>query len=329
MKKILLFATIIISSISCFAQLPSWLPANGLVAWYPFSGNTIDSSGHGNDAINVGATFTTDRFGQVNKACWVDTAGGMFHYLYGSCDSFPTNARSVSVWVKPLTLYATNGTGIFGYGGLSCGQSFFLDIAFDSTYVVSGHCGNHTMIDTNETWTITNTWRHWVVTNDSASGTTFYMDGIMVHHDSSIYSNDTYVQGRNFIVGGVPNTDGMGLDSTDGNVWPMRGAIDDIAIYNRALTAAEVAQMDGITESPTVKSDICMRVFPNPSTGNFTVEVPSVSGNLWITDALGRLCYTVVVNGQKQNIHLTQTGFYVVHFSSGAFNLIQKLWLIQ
>ena len=34
------------------AVLPDYLPANGLMAWYPFNGNATDESGNGNDGTN-------------------------------------------------------------------------------------------------------------------------------------------------------------------------------------------------------------------------------------------------------------------------------------
>ena len=41
---------------------------DGLVAYYPFDGNTKDMSGFGNDAVNAGASLTTDRNGFSDKA---------------------------------------------------------------------------------------------------------------------------------------------------------------------------------------------------------------------------------------------------------------------
>ena len=41
---------------------------SGLVAHYPFNGNANDESGNGNDGTVNGATLTTDRFGNANKA---------------------------------------------------------------------------------------------------------------------------------------------------------------------------------------------------------------------------------------------------------------------
>jgi len=41
---------------------------DGLVAYYPFNGNANDESGNGNNGTVYGATLTTDRFGNTNKA---------------------------------------------------------------------------------------------------------------------------------------------------------------------------------------------------------------------------------------------------------------------
>ncbi|MDP4268861.1 MAG: hypothetical protein Q8909_01915, partial [Bacteroidota bacterium] len=44
-------------------SIPSYIPLNGLVAWWPFNGNSNDESGNGNNGLNAGASLTQDRFG--------------------------------------------------------------------------------------------------------------------------------------------------------------------------------------------------------------------------------------------------------------------------
>ena len=48
-------------SLTFIAVLPDYLPANGLMAWYPFNGNATDESGNGNDGTNYGASLSSDR----------------------------------------------------------------------------------------------------------------------------------------------------------------------------------------------------------------------------------------------------------------------------
>lgn len=53
---------------STHAQIPNYLPTDGLVAWYPFNGNANDESGNGiNGSVN-GASLTQDRFGNQASA---------------------------------------------------------------------------------------------------------------------------------------------------------------------------------------------------------------------------------------------------------------------
>ena len=66
MKKIIFFLMLIISNILS-AQIPSYVPINGLVGYWPFNGNANDISGNGNNGIVDGATLTTDRFGNSNQ----------------------------------------------------------------------------------------------------------------------------------------------------------------------------------------------------------------------------------------------------------------------
>jgi hypothetical protein len=50
------------------AQVPSYVPTDGLVGWWPFNGNAVDESGNGNDGAVNGATLTPDRVGNANTA---------------------------------------------------------------------------------------------------------------------------------------------------------------------------------------------------------------------------------------------------------------------
>ena len=72
MKKILLI--LLFASFNLAAQVP----ANGLVGYWPFNGNTIDESGNGNNGSVHGATLTSDRFGSNNSAYDFDMNGNCY-----------------------------------------------------------------------------------------------------------------------------------------------------------------------------------------------------------------------------------------------------------
>ena len=41
--------------------LPNYIPADGLIAWYPFNGNANDESGNGNNGTERPATYHATR----------------------------------------------------------------------------------------------------------------------------------------------------------------------------------------------------------------------------------------------------------------------------
>ena len=72
MKTLILLFSVLFTTMS-FAQVPNYVPANGLVGWWPFNGNANDESGNGNNGTNNGATLTTDRNGVANQAYMFQT----------------------------------------------------------------------------------------------------------------------------------------------------------------------------------------------------------------------------------------------------------------
>ena len=70
MRKTILFLAMVVAlaNQSLFAQVPSYVPTNGLVGYWPFNGNANDESGNGNNGVVNGASLTLDRSGNVNNA---------------------------------------------------------------------------------------------------------------------------------------------------------------------------------------------------------------------------------------------------------------------
>ena len=81
--------------------------SSGLVIFYPFNGNTNDSSGNSYDGIIYGAKLTSDRFGLANRAYIFngisDFIQTKFEGILGS------KKRAVSFWAKSNTLNILQG----------------------------------------------------------------------------------------------------------------------------------------------------------------------------------------------------------------------------
>lgn len=74
----------------------SSVPSQGLVAYYPFDGNAINASGHGNNGTVVGAIPAADRFGNAGKA--YNFNGRSYIDIPDTLSLNPTQALSVAAW---------------------------------------------------------------------------------------------------------------------------------------------------------------------------------------------------------------------------------------
>ena len=206
---------------------PSSFPTNGLVAWYPFTGNAIDSSGNGHDGTVNGATLTKDRFGNAKSAY---SFNGISNYI-----SLPnvaiqgTRAKSISFWVNTLAtgMVVSTGTNTSANGG-----AFNLRVETNNFIGFMG--GNYTVggydyaLPTGSKIVNNNVWHH-VVGTFSSSVLKIFVDGVL--------------QGSatlNLSTNGQANFVGKSNDINAGNTAWFKGSVDDICIYNRALDTTEV-----------------------------------------------------------------------------------------
>jgi len=107
-------------------------------------------------------------------------------------------------------------------------------------YEVSCHCNNNAVYYSYGDNPPNLNWHNWIVTTNIL-GTKFYLDGNLVN-SSSIFINNTRVLSTNFLFGACPYTNGAGF-YFDGNCDPWDGSLDDIRIYNRALTQEEITYL--------------------------------------------------------------------------------------
>ena len=215
----------------------------GLVGYWPFCGNANDASGNGNNGTTMnGVALTTDRFGATNSAYNFD---GVNDHLILQADNLPTAERTTSIWFYSTNIgIGASGRAVMGYGGQSCGQSWIMlmDNAGSAqgadAYEVNSHCNVYSVTSNYGANVPNGAWHHWTVTTSSA-GTKFYLDGTLIL-SSPTFINNTVVASKNFIIGAYPNTNGVGASINDPNNTPWNGKLDDIGIWNRALTAAEI-----------------------------------------------------------------------------------------
>ena len=239
MKKHLTIALALLTLIctSAQAQLPSYLPADGLVGWWPFNGNANDESGNGNDGVVNGATLAEDRNGISSAAYSFDGVGN--NIVVQNQQSLNPNSITLNVWVFPLSndrciIKKSNIINASEYGyGLTHNDQFQFQRGL-LTRFGRGTCSS--VSDSDAYWSDVdlvqnNSWSMVTATIDINGEVRHYVNGVLVYttQTSPLFSCDSETSTLRF--GGQHwNNDPEWFD----------GLIDDIAIYNRALSEAEI-----------------------------------------------------------------------------------------
>ena len=196
---------------------------DSLVAHYKFDGNTLDASGNGFNAINNGGLFVSDRFGNPNSAMEFN---GISNYV-NTNSTFDFDYRTLSLWVNPFNVQGNglNEKHVAGQdaSSLTYGQ---LKIKF-SDGNLEGRAGGEA---SNFVYPITpNNWYNIVYVRDGST-VRYYVGGVLVGNSISGATASTTVPNPTFFIGKgrYPNNQFF------------EGVIDDVRIYNRAFSQADV-----------------------------------------------------------------------------------------
>lgn len=232
LKRIILPALLIFSLISQAQNTPSYLPTDGLVGWWPFSGNAIDSSGAGNNGTLVNTTLANDRFGKANSA-----------YSYNGVNSRIEIPDAASLRCRKITMSAwvfSNITAprqvIYKGSPFAANEAYSFNSTPGFSFKLNSNCSPGLGWEglNFDRAVSAGAWEHMVATYDGAIFK-IYRNG---HLDST-----RLVSGlMDSCVGGGLR---FGFNHTNYglNGDPFDGLIDDIGIWNRALDQNEINQL--------------------------------------------------------------------------------------
>ena len=231
-----LFLPLFLTSLTLLTQSSALaqIPSTGLVGYWPFNGNANDESGNGNNGTVNGAALTTDRFGNANSAYSFDGVNDFIQTaLIGPTGS---NSRSVSYWVNSTSLQ--DNMTVLGYGNNNVASQ---DFHIWHNWNCPGMGINISMVAKTFSSQIQNSnWKHVVFVFDNTQGSS--INNVLVYENGQLLTN-------------VCSSFGVANMQT-GNSFPIcigkyhasaqnyfNGKLDDISIYNRALTPAEINQL--------------------------------------------------------------------------------------
>ncbi len=260
---------LVLSNLSVAQTVPSYVPTSGLIAWYPFTGNAVDSSGNGNNGVMLGAaTYGVDRFGNASS-CYVGNGSSGVNI---PTPNFPVgnNARSVSVWFKLPIPFPGGERELMAWGNnAALGQRFGIH-ANDSILGLEYRNAFVALYSSYDS-----AWHNLTITYSGSGGSSsvlLYLDG---------YVQTSYVSGAvtsfNTDTGSIHTIGTLFLPTANTYSWV--GSLDDIGVWNRALTPCEIYKLyygtSNVTPSLTISANTSNYITPGSSV---TFTAVSVNG---------------------------------------------------
>ena len=331
MKKFfLLLVTLLLvyGNISAQVNLDS-----GLVAYYPFNGNANDESGNSNNGIVGGAVLTSDRFGVDSAAYEFDGTSSYITIPSSATLESPTTELTQAAWINiyswslvgqafgPVTMKSNSGGNAFQYR---------LSVSDGGINTAINNWNNFvTILDTLNI----NEW-YFIVTTLKDDTVKTYVDGEFIGEGTLagpiFYDNQPLEIGRD-----VP-----------GATEIFHGKIDDIRIYNRALTPEEIDSLYNhiptSIDNPTnliSKSFQLYQNYPNPFNPVTTIRysLPRASKvKIDVLNIIGQRIVTLEEGRKTAGYHsvdfdgsLLASGIYLYKIQAENFISMKKMVLLK
>ncbi len=207
--------------------------SDGLVAFYPFNGDARDASGQGNDGQVNGASLIPDRFGRPDSAYLFD--GEDDNIVVDNSPSLNmavNNQISVTAWVSPQDLETDRfshiirkASGRFGSGYLFAFQNRGRELSLG----INNSAGEESNTSIEPSYFARGTW-HFVAGTYDGRAFRIYVDGRLIGTQPLMQTINPNQDDPLFI----------------GSYWRgqyFQGGIDDVRLYNRALTTSEIERL--------------------------------------------------------------------------------------
>jgi hypothetical protein len=308
---------------------PCTPPPDGLVSWWRFQNDLLDSWDSNNGTAPFGNLFVDGKVGQAINETFQSP-----HRLVLVPDSPSlqfSNALTIEAWVKefneptnPVTRTIVSKFDSVLSQPLANQSSFFLGTTNNGQvcFVISSNGLARTNVTLITSQFIpSNTWTFVVATYDGAA-MRIYLNGALAAQSN--YSNGIFMGTDNLGIGAVP------LPSSN-FTSPFFGAIDEVSIYNRALSNSEIASIYNsdlagkCLVAPTITAQPLSQLIPQNEDVKFSVSVLGLRPlkYQWRFDGqniIGATNATLILEKLKTN----NIGFYTVLVSNSVGSVVSS-----
>jgi hypothetical protein len=256
---------------------------NNMVFKYTFdaadvytSNSTIylnDKSGKGNDATIYGSAQVD---GTLNLTA--NTAAGFSTNGYATApEGIINNLRSCSFLARINPASLASAPRIFDFGSASSNSFFLRANAYTAGYKYNG--GTTTLINAATSLTVGQEAKVAMTFDAKTKTTRIYLNGTETASSTAITYEPCQLSGigantRNYIGRTQWWDSGVASSNIDFN-----GTMDDMYMYNIALTATEIAQVQSIVTKVATLEKTAFSTYPNPTTDVISIQTNSGTQN--------------------------------------------------
>jgi len=328
-------------------------PEVGLVASYPFSGDATDATGNGNDGVVTagyagwgGGTpvLTTDRYEVEDMAYYFDM-GGNIEVPYSTI--LNPGMLSLSWWIYMEEranndyMISLNRWDCYKVNLQEANKVFFTTKVEDPDTPGSFIYNDR---DQEVDGLLAEQWYHLAVSY-GLGHMKFYIDGVLVKDwDNVPNSNIADISGEpvNLVFGQERPTSAYTDETGDGGYF--KGKMDDIKIYNRVLSDAEVLALAEVAVSVKNRDELnesfgLFRIYPNPFSSVTTFDFDQKEQGyttLKVYNAIGQEVANIISRNQVPgNYKITwnadnlPAGMYFSRISINGVSQTEKLYILK
>ena len=198
-----------------------------IVSYWRMEGNSNDSRGS-NGGTDTAITYNNNN-GRFSQGAGCNGTSSIIQKAVPVGLPVNADARTVVMWVN-CNAGTANYKMFFGYGEEATTRARW------TMGLTNGNPGNWSLFTQGDDYNsataiVLNTWNHYAVVYDGNVTATFYVNG-------KIDGTKTFASA---LVTNITNGLSIGADQANNNFFP--GNIDDVAIFSRALTTAEIQEI--------------------------------------------------------------------------------------
>lgn len=312
-NNLLLLICLFISITSSAQNVPQYVSTNGLIGWWPFNGNANDESGNLHNGLVNGASLSIDRNGVANNAYSFNGINNSIS-LGNILNVSVQNSITISGWFCPQQF----GNISNEYVGIDIGKKpdNHITLRVVSSSLPKFQCmhgqpsppsAHYVSVMSNNNFS-PNQWYHvvGVYKNNEAH---LYINGIEQSTSSNIGNTLSTIPALSELYFGKSY-----VDNYVQNFY--KGKLDDIGIWNRALSTCEIADL---FQGTNYANSIIVPAISNIYSGNnASFNMSSVtSGNIvWQTNVANTGWHNLVNNSTYSGVNTINLNVSNVQFQN-------------